>query len=39
MGDLGKIPDDVILNELKDVDVMFIPVGGGPTIEQARPSN
>jgi L-ascorbate metabolism protein UlaG (beta-lactamase superfamily) len=36
MGDLGKIPDDAILNELKDVDVMFIPVGGEPTIDAGQ---
>jgi L-ascorbate metabolism protein UlaG (beta-lactamase superfamily) len=36
MGDLGKIPDDTVLNELKDVDVIFIPVGGGATIDAGQ---
>lgn len=35
-GDLGMIPDNSTLKELKDVDVMFIPVGGGPTIDAVQ---
>ncbi len=32
LGDLGYIPDDDILNKLKDIDILFIPIGGTFTI-------
>ena len=32
LGDLGLIPDDDILNKLKDIDILFIPIGGTFTI-------
>lgn len=33
MGDLGHIPDDDVLNQLKGVDCMLVPVGGFYTID------
>lgn len=33
LGDLGHTPDDEILNEIGDIDVLFIPVGGTFTID------
>ncbi|SHE57188.1 L-ascorbate metabolism protein UlaG, beta-lactamase superfamily [Marinitoga hydrogenitolerans DSM 16785] len=32
-GDLGDIPDEKVLNELKDIDILMIPVGGYYTID------
>jgi len=33
LGDLGHIPSDEVLNELRDLDVLMIPVGGVYTID------
>ncbi|WFO76197.1 MBL fold metallo-hydrolase [Desulfurococcaceae archaeon MEX13E-LK6-19] len=33
LGDLGHIPSEEVLNELKDIDVLMIPVGGVYTID------
>jgi L-ascorbate metabolism protein UlaG (beta-lactamase superfamily) len=35
VGDLGATPSDPVLQELNGVDVLFIPVGGGPTFGPA----
>lgn len=33
LGDLGDIPSDLVLDKLKDLDVLFIPIGGHFTID------
>jgi len=35
-GDLGEIPSDSILNEIRGIDVLFVPVGGKYTIDAER---
>ena len=35
-GDLGEIPSDNVLKEIRDVDVLFVPVGGKYTIDAER---
>lgn len=35
VGDLGATPSDEIMQELNGVDVLFVPVGGGPTFGPA----
>lgn len=36
LGDLGHLPDGVLTAELSGVDVLFVPVGGGATINSAE---
>jgi len=33
MGDIGQIPDDEVLEKIKGVDILCIPVGGNYTID------
>ena len=39
LGDLGDVPDENVLNDLKDLDIMFIPVGGIFTINAKEAVN
>ena len=32
-GDLGSIPSDVIINEIEDIDILFVPIGGHYTLD------
>lgn len=34
-GDLGSVPDDALLDEIGDIDILFVPVGGTYTIDAA----
>lgn len=34
VGDLGHLPDDALLEKLKDADILFVPVGGIYTIDK-----
>jgi len=36
LGDLGHVPSQAQVGDLNDVEVLFIPVGGGPTINAAQ---
>ena len=33
LGDLGHIPDDEIISQIGDIDILFIPVGGTYTLD------
>jgi len=35
-GDLGAIPDDAILDEVGEIDILFVPVGGTYTIDSTE---
>ncbi len=36
LGDLGEIPDQKVLDALKDIDILLVPVGGTSTIDHAE---
>lgn len=36
LGDLGHMPSDDVIEELEGTDVLFVPAGGGPVLQQSE---